>query len=171
MNPLHIILLDAAGNFQFNEQLEDEIKQFDPFYTACFIGRERLGKSTLATEFSGTVFESKDGSAGCTKGVWASSGSSELRFLDFEGFSEDVFLNNKLFMMSVLLANVVVYNTQGVVTVEDIDKLQAAGSLATQIGGSSKPSLVYLLRNYELDSKSDQTDYFWSKMPKSKDAD
>lgn len=123
------------------------------------IGVERKGKSTILSMFSGANFPSRAGNKGYTKAVMASFSKDNL-WLDFEGFAQDTRHNTRLLIAAVMMSNVIIYNTEAQITVDALDKLRAAGSLAAQIGTSGdKPALLYLLRDYNLDDNIDQIRY------------
>jgi len=123
------------------------------------IGVERKGKSTILSMFSGANFPSRAGNKGYTKAVMASFSKDNL-WLDFEGFAQDTRHNTRLLIAAVMMSNVIIYNTEAQITVDALDKLRAAGSLAAQIGSSGdKPALLYLLRDYNLDDNIDQIHY------------
>jgi len=168
---VHLIACDKEANFYLTDQGTELLKRIgnDHFRTASFIGIERLGKSTVASVFAKGKFSSRAGNRGHTKGIWAVFKEGNM-WLDFEGFAQDTRHNTRLLIAAVLLSNVVVYNTGPQITVDALDKLRAAGSLATQIGtAGDKPGLLYMLRDYSLDKKVPQSDYFESTMDQNKD--
>jgi hypothetical protein len=161
---MNLLACDSAGRFHVCEDGAACLEKIDkPFTVTAALGDERVGKSTMLTWLSDhSVFPSQSGNMGFTKAVWTALQPSDagILFLDFEGFAQNAAVNSRLFVLAVLLANVVLHNTHKTIQQDMLGKLQAAGCLAESlVGVSSKPSLLWLLRNYDLDDRENQSDY------------
>ena len=167
-NVVQLLTCDKRAGFTLTEQgaeflhaMRDEV-----FHTVSFIGTERQGKSTMVSGFSAAQFSSRAGNKGHTKAIWAALNKGTM-WLDYEGFAQDTGHNTRLLIVAVMLSNVVVYNTGAQITVDALDKLQAAGAMAAQMGAAGdKPGLLYMLRDYHLDKSKKQTPYLEETMDK-----
>ena len=163
-NRVHVVQLltcDKQTGFALTQQGAEFLhaNRDEVFHTASFIGTERQGKSTMVSGFSAAQFSSRAGNKGHTKAIWAALNKGTM-WLDYEGFAQDTGHNTRLLIVAVMLSNVVVYNTGPQITVDALDKLQAAGAMAAQMGAAGdKPGLLYMLRDYHLDKSKKQTGY------------
>ncbi|XP_043935335.1 guanylate-binding protein 3-like [Protopterus annectens] len=135
MAPICLIEALPSGGWRVNDSALCILKNVQqPVQVIAIFGPKGTGKSFLMNKIAETQqgFRLSLPGGPCTEGIWMlcfphpSLKEHHLVLLDIEGFDTekgDKRKEIKLFILAVLLSNVFIYNTQGGVTQEELQKL------------------------------------------------
>ncbi|CAG8535893.1 5651_t:CDS:2 [Gigaspora rosea] len=147
-------------------------------YMCAVVGSYRRGKSYFANTLLGRHDGFKLGSSvnGCTKGIdiWDTPFyHKDKLIIDCEGIddpNQEVPWANKLFILCLAISSTLIYNINGIVGRDDIEKLFLMTKIASHIQPPNEyqflPNLVVLLRDFQLDSPPDFVEYFLDRLSK-----
>lgn len=184
--PIKFIYYDESGKFKVHPDAVDALMQIKgPIGVVSVCGRARQGKSFLLNQLLGTSTGFQVGSTHrpCTKGIWiwseplkraALDGTEySLVLLDCEGidaYDQTGTYSAQIFSLAILLSSLFVYNQMGVIDEAALDCLslvsemtkhshvKASGEKDTVPDlGHFSPVFVWLLRDFYLDLKEDNT--------------
>ncbi|CAG8788076.1 37743_t:CDS:2, partial [Gigaspora margarita] len=186
-NPMHLLdymCLDDDGAILLDEQALRILKKIEePISVITVVGSYRRGKSYFANTLLGRHDGFKLGSSvnGCTKGIdiWDTPFYHKGKLIiDCEGIddpNQEVPWANKLFILCSAISSTLIYNINGIVGRDDIEKLFLMTKIASHIQLPNKyqflPNLVVLLRDFQLDSPPDFVEYFLDRLSKVDDND
>ncbi|RIB08262.1 guanylate-binding protein [Gigaspora rosea] len=183
-NPMHLLdymRLDDDGAILLDEQALRILKKIDePISVITVVGSYRRGKSYFANTLLGRHDGFKLGSSvnGCTKGIdiWNTPfyhKGKRVVIIDCEGIddpNQEVPWANKLFILCLAISSTLIYNINGIVGRDDIEKLFLMTKIASHIQPPNEyqflPNLVVLLRDFQLDSPPDFVEYFLDRLSK-----
>ncbi|RIB08263.1 guanylate-binding protein [Gigaspora rosea] len=183
-NPMHLLdymCLDEDGAILLDEQALRILKKIEePISIITVVGSYRRGKSYFANTLLGRHDGFKLGSSvnGCTKGIdiWDTPfyhKDKRIVIIDCEGIddpNQEVPWANKLFILCLAISSTLIYNINGIVGRDDIEKLFLMTKIASHIQPPNEyqflPNLVVLLRDFQLDSPPDFVEYFLDRLSK-----
>ena len=156
--------------------LEEETR---PITVVCVVGPYRTGKSYLLNR----IMKKKDGFAlgskvtAATKGIWLWKGdffddpARALILLDTEGLDDpekgDASHDMNLFVMSLMMSSLFIYNTKGTIDAKSIDGLRYAAEMGDFIRADTEdddpgqnlaqhlPNFIWAVRDFHLDTEID----------------
>eukprot|EP00258_Populus_trichocarpa_P028684 XP_024444703.1 guanylate-binding protein 3 isoform X2 [Populus trichocarpa] len=184
--PIKFIYYDESGKFKVHPDAVDALMQIKgPIGVVSVCGRARQGKSFLLNQLLGTSTGFQVGSTHrpCTKGIWiwseplkraALDGTEySLVLLDCEGidaYDQTGTYSAQIFSLAILLSSLFVYNQMGVIDEAALDCLSLVSEMTKHIHvkasgekdtvpdlGHFSPVFVWLLRDFYLDLKEDNT--------------
>lgn len=184
--PIKFIYYDESGKFKVHPDAVDALMQIKgPIGVVSVCGRARQGKSFLLNQLLGrsTGFQVGSTHQPCTKGIWiwseplkrAALGGTEcsLVLLDCEGidaYDQTGTYSAQIFSLAILLSSLFVYNQMGVIDEAALDCLSLVSEMTKHIHvkasgeketvpdlGHFSPVFVWLLRDFYLDLKEDNT--------------
>lgn len=184
--PIKFIYYDESGKFKVHPDAVDALMQIKgPIGVVSVCGRARQGKSFLLNQLLGTSTGFQVGSTHrpCTKGIWiwseplkraALDGTEySLVLLDCEGidaYDQTGTYSAQIFSLAILLSSLFVYNQMGVIDEAALDCLSLVSKMTKHIHvkasgekdtvpdlGHFSPVFVWLLRDFYLDLKEDNT--------------
>lgn len=184
--PIKFIYHDESGKFKVHPDAVDALMQIKgPIGVVSVCGRARQGKSFLLNQLLGTSTGFQVGSTHrpCTKGIWiwseplqraALDGTEySLVLLDCEGidaYDQTGTYSAQIFSLAILLSSLFVYNQMGVIDEAALDCLSLVSEMTKHIHvkasgekdtvpdlGHFSPVFVWLLRDFYLDLKEDNT--------------
>ncbi|XP_011043626.1 PREDICTED: guanylate-binding protein 3-like isoform X2 [Populus euphratica] len=184
--PIKFIYYDESGNFKVHPDAVDALMQIKgPIGVVSVCGRARQGKSFLLNQLLGrsTGFQVGSTHRPCTKGIWiwseplkraALDGTEySLVLLDCEGidaYGQTGTYSAQIFSLAILLSSLFVYNQMGVIDEAALDCLSLVSEMTKHIHvkasgekdtvsdlGHFSPVFVWLLRDFYLDLKEDNT--------------
>ncbi|KAJ6959051.1 guanylate-binding protein 3-like isoform X2 [Populus alba x Populus x berolinensis] len=184
--PIKFIYYDESGKFKVHPDAVDALMQIKgPIGVVSVCGRARQGKSFLLNQLLGrsTGFQVGSTHQPCTKGIWiwseplkrAALGGTEysLVLLDCEGidaYDQTGTYSAQIFSLAILLSSLFVYNQMGVIDEAALDCLSLVSEMTKHIHvkasgeketvpdlGHFSPVFVWLLRDFCLDLKEDNT--------------
>ncbi|XP_061430623.1 guanylate-binding protein 1-like [Lethenteron reissneri] len=178
--PLPLLLSDSSGHFYVVPETARIVAAIDkPVVVVAVVGKIRTGKSFLMNRLAGSNSGFMLGSTikSHTKGIWVwprphpLDKKKHLLLLDTEGLGEvnpegdtDNDHDTWLFVMSVLLSSMLVYNTTGILSTDGLEHLRFVLNLTDHLRtdtrqnahepgsdfGSYFPSLVLCLRDFTM---------------------
>nr|XP_034887215.1 guanylate-binding protein 1-like isoform X3 [Populus alba] len=184
--PIKFIYYDESGKFKVHPDAVDALMQIKgPIGVVSVCGRAKQGKSFLLNQLLGrsTGFQVGSTHQPCTKGIWiwseplkrAALGGTEysLVLLDCEGidaYDQTGTYSAQIFSLAILLSSLFVYNQMGVIDEAALDCLSLVSEMTKHIHvkasgeketvpdlGHFSPVFVWLLRDFCLDLKEDNT--------------
>ncbi|KAJ6865922.1 guanylate-binding protein 3-like isoform X2 [Populus alba x Populus x berolinensis] len=184
--PIKFIYYDESGKFKVHPDAVDALMQIKgPIGVVSVCGRAKQGKSFLLNQLLGrsTGFQVGSTHQPCTKGIWiwseplkrAALGGTEysLVLLDCEGidaYDQTGTYSAQIFSLAILLSSLFVYNQMGVIDEAALDCLSLVSEMTKHIHvkasgeketvpdlGHFSPVFVWLLRDFYLDLKEDNT--------------
>ncbi|KAJ6289694.1 hypothetical protein OIU78_025589 [Salix suchowensis] len=184
--PIKFIYYDESGKFKVHPDAVDALMQIKgPIGVVSVCGRARQGKSFLMNQLLGrsTGFQVGSTNGPCTKGIWiwsaplkraAMDGTEySLVLLDCEGidaYDQTGTHSAQIFSLAILLSSLFVYNQMGVIDEAALDCLSLVTEMTKHIHvkasgeketvrdlGHFSPVFVWLLRDFYLDLKADNT--------------
>ncbi|CAG8682394.1 23440_t:CDS:2 [Cetraspora pellucida] len=179
---LNYMCLDNDANnglILLDEQALRILKRVEePIAVITVVGSYRRGKSYFANTLLGRHDGFKLGSSvdGCTKGIdiWDTPflhKGKRVVVIDCEGINDpnqEFPWANKLFILCLAISSTLVYNINGVIGKDDIEKLFLMTKLVSLIQPPNEfqflPNLVVLLRDFHLDSPPDFVKYFLDRL-------
>ncbi|CAG8663614.1 12892_t:CDS:2 [Dentiscutata erythropus] len=185
--PAHLLSymrLDDEGLILLDEQALRILKEVEePIAVITVVGSYRRGKSYFANTLLGRHDGFKLGSSvdGCTKGIdiWDTPFSHEGKrvvVIDCEGINDpnqEAPWANNLFILCLAISSTLIYNINGVIGRDDIEKLFLVTNVVSKIQPPNEhqflPNLVVLLRDFQLDSPPDFVEYFLDRISKVND--
>ncbi|CAG8770507.1 45384_t:CDS:2 [Gigaspora margarita] len=181
-NPMHLLdymCLDEDGAILLDEQALRILKKIEePISVITVVGSYRREKSYFANTLLGRHDGFKLGSSvnGCTKGIdiWDTPFYHKGKLIiDCEGIddpNQEVPWANKLFILCLAISSTLIYNINGIVGRDDIEKLFLMTKIASHIQPPNEyqflPNLVVLLRDFQLDNPPDIVEYFLDRLSK-----
>jgi hypothetical protein len=157
---------NKEGKFHLVEKTVEHLKNICRDKQVCVVivvGRYRSGKSFLLNRLIGEKeFKTSSSVNSETKGIFCSSQLIDDKFLlfDVEGAgATDVDNQNdtNIFVLSLLISSVFVFNTVGAVDSSSLEQLQLFTNVSKLINFDSqrhRPKLVYLSRDFSLQLKN-----------------
>ncbi|CAN0416449.1 unnamed protein product [Lampetra planeri] len=192
--PLPFIMTDEYSKFYVNKETADLLGKIDkPVVVVAIVGKYRTGKSFLMNRLASTTtggFAVGHAVQSKTKGIWAwpiphpTNKENCLLLLDTEGLGDPEKANEEhdiwLFIMTVLLCNVLVYNTEKTLDNTSLEQLRYVKNMSEHVRSqispedekpsvmeSHLPSLVVCVRDcalkLEWDGKSWTPDQYMEK--------
>uniref|UniRef100_A0A6N2K7J3 GB1/RHD3-type G domain-containing protein n=1 Tax=Salix viminalis TaxID=40686 RepID=A0A6N2K7J3_SALVM len=184
--PIKFISYDESGKFKVHPDAVDALMQIKgPIGVVSVCGRARQGKSFLMNQLLGrsTGFQVGSTNRPCTKGIWIWSAPLKraaldgteysLVLLDCEGidaYDQTGTHSAQIFSLAILLSSLFVYNQMGVIDEAALDCLSLVTEMTKHIHvkasgekdtvrdlGHFSPVFVWLLRDFYLDLKADNT--------------
>ncbi|KAL9380342.1 hypothetical protein Peur_025999 [Populus x canadensis] len=184
--PIKFIYYDESGKFKVHPDAVDALMQIKgPIGVVSVCGRARQGKSFLLNQLLGrsTGFQVGSTHRPCTKGIWiwseplkraALDGTEySLVLLDCEGidaYDQTGTHSAQILSLAILLSSLFVYNQMGVIDEAAFDCLSLVSEMTKHIHvkasgekdtvpdlGHFSPVFVWLLRDFYLDLKEDNT--------------
>ncbi|KAJ6370524.1 hypothetical protein OIU76_028748 [Salix suchowensis] len=184
--PIKFIYYDESGKFKVHPDAVDALMQIKgPIGVVSVCGRARQGKSFLMNQLLGrsTGFQVGSTNRPCTKGIWIWSAPLKraaldgteysLVLLDCEGidaYDQTGTHSAQIFSLAILLSSLFVYNQMGVIDEAALDCLSLVTEMTKHIHvkasgekdtvrdlGHFSPVFVWLLRDFYLDLKADNT--------------
>ncbi|CAG8510484.1 35973_t:CDS:2, partial [Racocetra persica] len=164
--PIHLLncmSLDDRDTILLEEQALRILKEIEEPIAVITIGRH-------------DGFELGSSVNGCTKGIdiWNTPFYHEGKrvvVIDCEGINDpnqEVPWANKLFVLCLAISSTLIYNINGIIGRDDIDKLFLMTKIVSQIQPPNEfqflPNLVVLLRDFQLDSPPDFVEYFLERL-------
>ena len=146
------LISQEDGKLIINSEALDIIKRINGTIAICsVVGPYRTGKSFILNLLLNRPngFDLGSTNISCTRGIWMwdtpiehenKHGKLNLLFMDTEGlnsFDSTVATDNMIFVMSLLLSSMFVYNTMNAIDREAIRKLSVMTHLATHINSSA----------------------------------
>ncbi|RIB08264.1 guanylate-binding protein [Gigaspora rosea] len=183
-NPIHLlnyISLDEGGAILLDEQALRVFRKIEePIAVIAVVGSYRRGKSYFANTLLGRHdgFELGSSVNGCTKGIdiWDTpfyNKGKRVVIIDCEGIddpNQEVPWANKLFILCLAISSTLIYNINGIIGRDDIEKLFLMTKIVSLIQPPNDyqflPNLVVLLRDFQLDSPPDFVEYFLDRLSK-----
>ncbi|KAF0503278.1 GBP-domain-containing protein [Gigaspora margarita] len=177
-NPVHLLnymCLDEGVAILLDEKALRILKEIhEPIAVITVVGSYRRGKSYFANALLGRHDGFKLGSSvnGCTKGIdiWDTPfyhKGKRVVIIDCEGIddpNQELPWANKLFILCLAISSTLIYNINGIVGRDDIEKLFLMTKIVSLIQPPNDhqflPNLVVLLRDFQLDSPPDFVKYF-----------
>ncbi|KAJ6690896.1 GUANYLATE BINDING PROTEIN [Salix koriyanagi] len=193
--PIKFIYYDESGKFKVHPDAVDALMQIKgPIGVVSVCGRARQGKSFLMNQLLGrsTGFQVGSTNRPCTKGIWiwsaplkraAMDGTEySLVLLDCEGidaYDQTGTHSAQIFSLAILLSSLFVYNQMGVIDEAALDCLSLVTEMTKHIHvkasgeketvrdlGHFSPVFVWLLRDFYLDLKADNTENNTLRLPR-----
>ncbi|CAG8788075.1 37742_t:CDS:2, partial [Gigaspora margarita] len=173
-NPIHLlnyISSDEGGEILLNEQALRVFRKIEePIAVIAVVGSYRRGKSYFANTLLGRHdgFELGSSVNGCTKGIdiWDTPFYHKGKRIDDP--NQEVPWANKLFILCLAISSTLIYNINGIIGRDDIEKLFLMTKIASLIQPSNDyqflPNLVVLLRDFQLDSPPDFVECFLDRL-------
>ena len=167
---IQLISENKNGKFTINPEALDILKGLNGNVAVVnCVGPYRSGKSLLLNLFLKVKDGFKVGNTekSCTRGIWMwnnpikhtnENGEFYLIFMDTEGIGSpsdsDKNKDNKIFILSLLLSSVFIYNTKGVIDRNSINTLGMMNQLSKYINSdaiedSNLPDFIWALRDYQ----------------------
>jgi hypothetical protein len=153
------------GSFSLNESTAKHLQQIcgkKQIHVIVVVGQYRTGKSFLLNRLCGqNEFKTSSTVNSQTKGIFVGSELIDDKFLlvDVEGSgATDVATQHdiNIFVLSLLIANVFVFNCVGAITTASLEQLQLVTNVSelitrgSQTFASRRPKMVYLARDFSL---------------------
>ncbi|CAG8559279.1 24414_t:CDS:2 [Cetraspora pellucida] len=177
-NPAHLLncmSLDDGDAILLDEQALRILKEIEEPIAVITVGKSYFA-NTLLGRHDG--FELGSSVNGCTKGIdiWNTPfyhDGKRVVIIDCEGINDpnqEVPWANKLFVLSLAISSTLIYNINGIIGRDDIEKLFLMTKIASLIQPPNEynflPNLVVLLRDFQLDSPPDFVEYFLDRLSK-----